>query len=419
MPAQAAVPADLSDVFLHFGIALGLGLLVGLQRERAASLLGGVRTFALVTLSGTLAAYLAQPLGGWLVAAGLVSLAGLLVAGNLIKLKGGRFDPGLTTEVAMLLMFGVGAYLVVGPAEVAIALGGTVAVLLYLKPQLHGLSEKIGDADFRAIMQFALITLVILPVLPNRTFGPYQVLNPREIWLMVVLIVGLGLSGYLAYKVLGDRGGALLAGLLGGVISSTATTVSYSRRAAASPAASGLAALVVVIASGVSFVRLLIEIGVVAPAFLSSAALPLGLMLAALAAYALALWRRRSPGETEAPEAENPSELKPALIFAGLYALILVAVEAARRHLGASGLYAVAAISGLTDLDAITLSTSNLVSSGRLEAAVGSRLVVLAALSNLAFKAGVVAFLGNRGMLLRVGLGYGLAAAVGFAWLLL
>lgn len=409
---------DLSDVFLHFGIALGLGLLVGLQRERADSRLAGVRTFALVTVSGTLAAYLGQALGGWVVAAGVVSLAGLLVTGNLIKLKSGRVDPGLTTEVAMLLMFGVGAFLVVGPAAVAIAVGGAVAVLLYLKPQLHGLAEKLGDGDFRAIMQFALLTLVILPVLPDRELGPYQVLNPREIWLMVVLIVGLGLSGYLAYKLLGDRGGTILAGLLGGVISSTATTVSYSRRAAASPAASGLAAMVVIVASGVSCLRLLIEIGVVARGFLPSTGPPLGLMLGAFALYALLLWRRRPADGTEAPEAENPSELKPALIFAALYAVILVAVEAARRHFGETGLYAVAALSGLTDLDAITLSTSNLVSSGRLEQEVGTRLVVLAVLANLVFKAGVVAFLGNRALLLRVAVGYALAAAAGLAWLL-
>ncbi len=410
---------DLSDVFLRLGIALGLGLLVGMQRERVASRLAGVRTFALVTLSGALAAYLAQPLGGWVVAAGLVSLAGLMVVGNLAKLEGGKIDPGLTTEVAMLLMFGVGAFVVVGPPAVAIAVGGTAAVLLYLKPQLHGLSERIGDDDFRAIMQFALITLVILPVLPDRAYGPFQVLNPREIWLMVVLIVGLGLSGYVAYKLLGDRSGTLLAGLLGGVISSTATTVSYSRRAAATPSAADLAALVVILASGVSVVRVAIEVGVVAPGFLRTAALPLGLLLATFVVYAIALWRRREDAETEAPEAGNPSELKPALIFAFLYAAILVAVEAARRYFGEAGLYVVAAISGLTDMDAITLSTSNLVSAGRLEAAVGARLVVLAAMANLVFKAGLVAFLGSRSMLLRVGLGYLLAIAAGLAWLLL
>ncbi len=409
----------LPDIFLHFGIALGLGLLVGLQRERSESRLAGVRTFALVTLSGTLTAYLAEPFGGWVVAAGLVSLAGLMVVGNLAKLEGGKADPGLTTEVAMLLMFGVGAFVVVGPAPVAIVVGSVVAVLLHLKPQLHDFSTRIADADFRAIMQFALITLVILPVLPDRTFGPYQVLNPREIWLMVVLIVGLGLVGYLAYKALGDRVGTLLAGVLGGAISSTATTVSYSRRAEASPPASGLAALVVILASGVACVRVLVEIGVVAPAFLAAVALPLGLLLVTFAVYSLVLWRQHSAAEAKVPEAGNPSELKPALIFAFLYAVILVAVEAARRHLGEAGLYAVAAVSGLTDVDAITLSTANLVSAGRLEAAVGARLVVLATLANLAFKAGMVAVLGSRGMLLRVGVGYALAAVVGLAWLLL
>lgn len=409
---------DLSLLFKHLGIALGLGLLVGLQRQRAhAEGMAGVRTFALVTVSGALFGHLAAAYGGWMVAAGVVALTGLMVVANLHKIKSGALDPGLTTEVAMLLMYGVGAFLAVGPAAVSIVVGGAVAVLLYLKPQLHGLAAKVGESDFRAIMQFALISLVILPVLPNTAFGPYGVLVPRQIWWMVVLIVGLGLAGYVAYKLLGHRGGTLLAGVLGGVISSTATTVSQARRARGDVPASDVAALVVVLASGTVFVRLLIEVAAVAPGFLPTVALPLGGLLLLFALLALLMWRRGGETMAAGAPAENPSELKPALIFAVLYAAILLAVEAARRHFGSTGLYMVAALSGATDMDAITLSTAQLVKDGRLEGTTGAKLIVLASLSNLLFKTGIVAVLGNRRMLLRVGLVVGLAVAAGVFYL--
>ncbi len=181
---------NLAPIFQQLGVALGLGLLVGLQRERVASRLAGFRTFPMVTVLGTLLALLAQSFGGWIVAAGLIALASMIILGNILELRVGAPDPGLTTEVALLLMYGVGAFLVVGPQEVAIAIGGGIAVLLQFKKPMHRIAEKLGDKDITAIMRFALLSLVILPVLPNRTFGPYAVLNPYEIWLMVVLIVG-------------------------------------------------------------------------------------------------------------------------------------------------------------------------------------------------------------------------------------
>jgi len=210
--------------------ALGLGLLVGLQRERAASRLAGLRTFAFVTLLGTLAAQLSTQFGPWLAVAGMLAVIAAVVTGNFVAVRNGGADPGQTTELAMLVMYLVGVYIVMGPLPLAVALGAGVAVLLHLKPELSGVASRIGDADFRAIMSFVVVTLVVLPVLPDRTFGPFDVLNPREVWLMVVLIVGIGLAGYLAYKLLGTRGGSLLSGALGGLISSTATTVSYARR---------------------------------------------------------------------------------------------------------------------------------------------------------------------------------------------
>jgi len=410
---------DLASNFQLLGIALGLGLLVGLERERAASRLAGMRTFPLVTLFGALCSVLSQSFGGWILAAGFVSLTALVVLGNLLEMREGTPDPGLTTEVALLLMFGVGAYLMVGIKEVAVAIGGGLAVLLQFKGSLHGIARKLGDDDLKAIMRFVLISLVILPALPNRTFGLYSALNPREIWLMVVLIVGISLAGYIIYKFFGERAGIVMGGILGGLISSTATTVSHARRSANAPASSRAAAVVITIASTIAFGRVLLEIGVVAPSFLPTALLPISLLMVLQAALAAGMWFLGRNQPTEMPAQENPSEMKSALGFAALYAIVVFAVAAAKQHFGQRGLYAVALLSGLTDMDAITLSTAQLVSAARLDADHGWRVIVLASLANLLFKSVIVMALGQRQLRSRIVPLFGLVLLVGASILLL
>jgi uncharacterized membrane protein (DUF4010 family) len=408
---------DISSLFQQLGIALGLGLLVGLQRESAASPLAGVRTFPLVTVLGTVCGLLSQSFGGWILAAGIIALTVIIYIGKIIEMSKGHADPGITTEVALLLMFAVGAYLVVGDRAVAIAIGGGAAVLLHFKGELHGIVAKLGANDLKAVMQFALISLVILPVLPNRTYGPFDVLNPRNIWWMVVLIVGINLGGYIAYKFLGQRAGITLGGVLGGLISSTATTVSYAKRAAAAPGAIGPAAIVIMIASTVVFARLLLEIATVAPAFLPTAAPWLTALLLLSAVSSFALWFRSDKNHEEMPEQENPSELKSALVFGLIYAVVLFVVAAVKELYGSRGLYAVAALSGLTDVDAITLSTAQLVNAGRLNADDGWKLIVVAAISNLIFKAGAVAALGRRKLFVRILPAYGIVIVAGLLML--
>ncbi len=404
---------DLTSVFVQLGIALGLGLLVGLQREHVASPVAGIRTFPLVTVLGTVSALLALEFGGWMVAAGLLGLAAFVVVGNLLMLKKGGADPGQTTEVALLLMYAVGAYLVVGHREAAIALGGGVAVMLQLKGQLRRFTARLGEQDLTAIMRFALIWLVILPVLPNQTYDAYGVLNPRQIWLMVVLIVGLGLAGYIVYKFWGQRAGTLLGGLLGGLISSTATTLASARQVARAPASAATAAAVIQLASTVVFIRVLLEIAVVAPGFLPAAGPRLGGLLLVMAGLSAVLWLRCRNEKAESLEQENPSELKGALLFAGLYALVLVGVAATKEYFGSRGLYAVALFSGMVDMDAITLSTARLVSVGRMDPDLGWKLVVLASLSNLVFKGAAVAAFGHPSLLRRITLPFGLALLAG------
>jgi uncharacterized membrane protein (DUF4010 family) len=408
----------ISLLLQQLGIALGLGLLVGLQRESAASTLAGVRTFPLVTVLGTVCGLLSQAFGGWVLAAGIIALTVIVYVGKIIEMSKGHADTGITTEVALLLMFAVGAYLVVGDRAAAIAIGGGAAVLLHFKGELHGAVARLGAGDLKAVMQFALISLVILPVLPNQTYGPFAVLNPRNIWWMVVLIVGINLGGYIAYKFLGQRAGIVLGGIFGGMVSSTATTVSSAKRAAAAPGAIGPAAIVIMIASTVVFARLLLEIATVAPAFLPIAAPWLIALLVLSAVGSFALWLRSGKDHDEMPEQENPSELKSALLFGLIYAVVLFVVAAVKELYGNRGLYVVAALSGLTDVDAITLSTAQLVNAGRLSTDDGWRLVVVAAISNLIFKVGAVAALGRRRLFLRILPAYGVVIVAGVLMLL-
>jgi uncharacterized membrane protein (DUF4010 family) len=402
----------LGTTFMDLLIALGIGLLVGLQKERTDSPLAGLRTFALASLLGAVAALLSQQTGPWIIVAGLLAITALMVTGNAMLMRHGDIDPGQTTEVAAVLTFLVGALVVLGPREVAIVLGATMAMLLHLRDQLKGWVKRLSDQDVRAVMQFVAISLIVLPVLPDRTYGPYDVLNPRQIWWMVVLIVGMNLAGYAAFRLMGRRAGTAAAGVLGGVISSTATTMSYARFTKTSPSHTSAAVAIVWIASGVVFVRILIEVGAVAPAFLPTVAGPVSIMLIFFVAAAGAIWKS-STAPAESPlDPGNPSELKPAILFGALYAAVLFAVAAAQDLLGYVGLFAAAALSGLTDIDAITLSTSRLVTTGMVDQGTGWRLIVVATMSNMAFKLGLAASLGTPTMAKRLGVLFSLAIAV-------
>lgn len=404
----------------HLAIALGLGLLVGIQREHVAARLGGVRTFPLITLLGSLCGLISQYAGGWVIGAGFIALAGIIIIGNFLEIrKGGEIDPGITTEVAMLVMFGIGAYLMLGQREVAVTLGACVAILLHLKSTLHSATSRLSETDLRAIMQFALISMIILPVLPDKTYGPFNVLNPRNIWLMVVLIVGISLTGYIAYKFFESDTGILLSGILGGLISSTATTVSYSRKSKSQPSISSVAAVVIAMACAILYLRVLVEVLAVSPELVRAAAGPLLILGALLAATAAWFWFREKEKDDEQVSHGNPSELKSALVFGLIYAAVLLAVAAVKKYLGDRALYLVAIISGLTDVDAITLSVSRLVSGQTLSITEGWRLIVTASLANLAFKTAFVAVLGDKSLIKRLALPFFAVILAGLAmiWL--
>lgn len=397
---------DLVPAFGSVGIALALGLLVGLQRERDSGHIAGIRTFPLITVLGAISAALAEAHGGWIAGVAMLGVIASAVIGNLHKLRGGEVEHGITTEIAMIVMFVVGALVWQGWWALGVVIGGGVAVLLHAKPILHGFARRLGEPDVRAIMQFALVTMVILPVLPDRTWGgpPLDVLNPRHVWMMVVLVVGISLGGYVAYKWLGAGAGLLLAGLLGGAVSSTATTVSYARRARDAADNRGVAlaaAVVIVVSSTVVYARVLIEIAAAAPRHAAKVGAPIALLGGVSALLALVAWIFCARRAEAMPEQSNPAEMKSALTFGLLYAVVLLAVAAARQYLDQRGLYAVAALSGLTDMDAITLSAARLTQEDRLTPDAAWRSIVVASVSNQLFKLGIVGWMGG-GRLLRI-----------------
>jgi uncharacterized membrane protein (DUF4010 family) len=406
----------LQDLLLPFGVALGLGLLVGFQRERTKAALAGVRTFPLITLAGALCGALSRELAaGWIVAAGLIALTALVLAGNVAGWRQGQGGVGTTTEVAALVMFLVGGLAVLGFVPLAVITGGVVAVLLHFKQPMHGLARKLSDAEVQALMRIVLIGLVILPALPDETYGPYEVLNPFRIWLMVVLIVGISVASFLLYRLVSTRTGTLLGGVLGGLISSTATTASHARRAGEDPGFGRMAAAVVMVASTVIFVRIFVEVGAVAPRLLPRIAAPLAtlaLFNVGLSAIGIARVRRR---EVDGPEREDPTELKAALVFGALYGVILFAVAAAKHHFGDAGLYGVATVSGLTDVDAITLSIATLADAGRVEVGTAWRAILLAVSANMVFKTVLGLALGGRAMIRPLALLFAPSLVAGLA----
>ena len=416
-----APPLVDTDSILSFAVALGLGLLIGLQRERTSDRMGGIRTFPLIALFGALTADLSRNPGmGWLMLTGLIAMTVLILLGNLDRLRGNDDHTGITTEVSALLVYLLGAFLVLGDKTVAVMIGGTIAVLLHFKPGMHAFVKKLSDKDLRSIMQFAVLSLIILPILPNRTFGPYDVLNPFAIWLLVVLIVGIGLGGYAVYKIVGARAGTLVSGLIGGLISSTATTVTYARLTRTQQKATPLAALVILIASTSMFIRMFVEIAVVAPRQFAAFLPPLALLFVISLCVCGFAFIRIQHRENTMPEPGNPAELKPALIFGALYALILLAIAASKEYFGNRGIYVVALISGFTDVDAITLSSANLASAGAMPVDTAWRAMVIASLANLAFKVGAAGFLGGlpllRGVLALFSIPFVAGLAVLWLW---
>lgn len=386
--------------------ALGVGLLIGTEREWAGrvqeerELTAGIRTFGLAGLFGGLAALSIGTLGvgAWIAMFALLAL--LVIAGYLAEVRLNR-DHGLTTEFALMVTFLLGSLALAESALLAAACAIVVALLLSLKARLRRALRQLSPAELSGALKLLFISVVLLPNLPNQGYGPWEVFNPYTTWWMVVLIAGIGFAAYVAIRLLGTRHGLLVTALLGGMVSSTAMTLTLSRLDAPRLRAALAAGLLAT--SALMFPRILLEVGVVNPTLLSSLLAPLLVACLVYAAGALVYYRQagRQPEEPAAESPlQNPFELGPALRFAALLVVILFLVEGARRWLGDIGVYLVALLSGLTDVDAITLSLAHSAQDG-LSQAVAVRGIFLAALANSLVKAGLIALVGGRALAAR------------------
>jgi len=391
----------------QFLTSLAIGLLIGLERERNPSAKAGLRTFALVAIFGTLCALLSNKLNSpWLLIVGMMAIAAMIIAAY----RNNPFDeddPGTTTVIALLLSYGFGAMVWYGLAKLAVMLAIGVTALLYFKPELRGWSQRLTRRDLVAVLQFSVLTFIVLPILPNQDFGPYQAFNPYQAWMMVVLISGISLAGYAALQVVGTRYGAPLLGFMGGMASSTATTMIYAKHGKSSPSMTSLAASVIVIASMVVAIRLMVVSGIVAYGALPKLLPVLAGGLVGGLMVALYNWRKMDKAtELYIPETSNPAEIHTALGFGLLYVIVLIGAAWMEDLAGNQGLYIVALVSGLTDVDAISLSSLRLFNLGRLSEQQTVTAITIAFLANLSFKFGMVIFIGGKALAKQVATGF-------------
>ncbi len=397
-------------------VALLVGSLIGLDRERAEARKGheafaGVRTFPLIALVGAVATILVPVAGVALLVASFVAVTALAVAAYLRVPANGA--PGATTEVAAVATFLLGALAGDGQLVLAGATGVAVAVLLVAKPRLEAFSRALTGEEIRAALELAVISVIVLPLLPNEGLGPWQVLNPFAIWLIVVLVSALSFAGFVAMRLLGERRGLAVTGAVGGLVSSTAVTFAMAERSRADQGLGAPAASAVVLASCVMSLRMAVLAAVVNAGILPRLLPVVGAM--AVVGGVAALWLARTgTGEPLASGGHitNPFSLRAALTFGLIFAVILLGVRAAQEYLGAGGTYAASALSGFVDVDAVTVTFSRLgpaADGWRTSAAA----VTLAAVVNTVVKAGLAVGLGAGRFRRQVALALGAVAAAG------
>jgi uncharacterized membrane protein (DUF4010 family) len=386
------------DLALTFATSAGIGLLVGIERERNPYAKAGLRTFALIAVLGTLCALLAREAeSGWVLALGLFVIGAAIAGAYFADPRTTADDSGTTTVIAALVVYGLGALNFYGEPALAVALGVGMTALLYFKAELEGTAQKLTARDIRSMLQFGAVSLVVLPLLPNEAYGPYGVLNPFHIWLMVVLVSGVSLAGYVAWRLTLARKGLLLTGVLGGLVSSTATTLVYARHARQATHTQAASLVVIALANATMLARVLLIVAIVAPRAAPTIAVPIVLaFVAAIPAIALRLRSVGAESGDGSDDYRNPTNLAAALAFGALYAAILVVSAWLSDTVGARGVYGLAVVSGLTDVDAITLSSLQLFNTGTLPAIAAATAISLAVGANLVLKSLLVYGAGGR-----------------------
>ena len=394
---------ELHDTFLKFGISLAIGVLVGLQRqyafdEKEHEIAAGIRTFGLMGLIGCAATMVAQNLNSPWPFVVIVLVGGGLIAVNYF-IEAWKSDTGLTTEFSALLTILAGALVYLGHLEIAIATIVAVTGLLSLKFEMHSFVRHITKEDLFATLKFAVITAIILPILPNRNFGPepFNIFNPHTIWLLIVLISGVSFIGYILIKSVGAKRGIGIVGVLGGLASSTAVTLNMTQRSRSTPKLSPSFTQAILISWTVMYVRLLIIIAAVNVSIIRYLWLPILAGIATGLSYSLYLHlRQKRDVEAKDVSITNPFELGPAIKFGIVFAVILLLSQAAQVYMGDAGVYLASLVSGLANVDAISLSVANIsLGEATLTYRAAAIAIALASVSNTLLKGAVSAIGGS------------------------
>jgi len=408
---------DLFVLLQKLLIAILIGALIGIEREHSKTegekTFAGIRTFPLISILGFIAALISSLISFWIYLAIFGGFASLITASHIYSAREGRF--GGTSEISMLVVFMLGSLVLWNFIILAAIIGVIVTLFLTLKIQLHTFAGKINEEDLYATLKLAIITVIILPLLPDKTYGPFNVLNPRAIWYMVIFISGISFIGYILIKIYGQDKGIFVTGLLGGMVSSTAVAVSLSRKSNENKELAGNLAVGIILASTVMYPRIFI----VALVFNSSLILKLWIPMLIFTLTGIGISYFMSKKVTnikhEKIEVKNPFELKSALLFGLIFGLVMFAAKAAQVYLGNAGVYSASGLAGITSVDAIVLSLAKLPDLNKDVAIVA---IIIATISNTIVKGVVSNILGVKELKRYTLTGLGIICSISIAYLL-
>lgn len=416
------------QIFLNFLLAMGLGAIIGAERERFSGRkmsFGGLRTHIIISLIGAISVYLSSLFFYWFIIPIFLSVVLIVSMGYYASLKSTNYKAiGITSEITGILTFFIGVLAFGKSPLFAVVLAITITIMLYLKDKMHSFVKSLSKDEIYSTLIFCVVTFIILPFLPNQTFGPLDVLNPYKIWLMVVFISGLGYIGYILIKILGSKKGLGLTGLLGGLVSSTAVTMSMATSSKKFNKTNivNMFVFATLIANAVMFVRVIVEVYVVNRSILGKLLIPMIVMgIVALIGAGFFWFTRTKNGkstETEVAHA-SPFTLGPAIKFGLLFGLVLFAVKAAELYFGSTGIYLASIVSGFVDVDAITLTMAN-IAGDTVSEKVAVTAITLAVMSNTIIKFIYASMFGSKDYRKKLGIVFGLVVIAGLLsiWLI-
>ncbi|MGE0771380.1 MAG: MgtC/SapB family protein [Cyclobacteriaceae bacterium] len=407
---EKALSQLVTPYFLSLVVATGVGLIMGLEREFRKTTFAGIRTFPLVSILGCVITFISQSTSVWLLVAAIASF--ILLIGITFFVRSSAGHEGITTEVSLIAAFVLGSMTAIGLITEALAAAVIVTTLLSLKEKFHSFIAKLTTDELYAFIKFIIISMLVLPFLPDANYGPNGILNPRDVGWIIVIVSSLSFAAYLLTKFSGEDKGILYTSVLGGLVSSTAVTWMLSSQSRKGHDGV-IYALGIIVSSAIMFLRVALLALIFNRQIFALLIWPCMLMSLAGFGYVFLMMRRRKPAETTTQAVlNNPVDLVNALGFGLLYVGIALLVYYAHAYFGKQGLYLSALISGLADVDAITISVSKL--AGDLYTLhVGMVVIIIAMLSNTLVKLTVSLVKGAPGLRRSVLQGFGLIVTAG------